>query len=91
MNDKDAASMLRILLPHASMLLATRPRTPRARDAESLAAVARALGTMPVLAVEPALAALRRAQQMGSPVLVAGSIFLIGDLLAELGSSARPV
>ena len=91
MADKDAASMLRILLPHATRLIATRPRTPRARPAEQLADVARSVGNVEVEVVEPAIEALRHAQQFGSPVLVAGSIFLIGDLMADLGESARPM
>jgi dihydrofolate synthase/folylpolyglutamate synthase len=91
MSDKDAASMLRILLPHATRLLATRPRTPRARPAESIAAVAREVGHAEVEVVEPAIEALRRAYEFGSPVLVAGSIFLVGDLMADLGPSAQPI
>jgi dihydrofolate synthase/folylpolyglutamate synthase len=90
MADKDAASMLRVLLPHATRLFATRPRTPRARPAEQLAEVARSVGNIEVEVVEPAIDALRRAQQSGAPVLVAGSIFLVGDLMADLGESARP-
>ncbi len=91
MADKDAASMLRILLPRVTRLVATRPRTPRARPAEHLAEVARQVADVEVDVVEPAIDALNRAHAFGSPVLVAGSIFLIGDLMAELGASARPI
>ncbi len=91
MADKDVASMLRILMPRAIRLVVTRPRTPRAQSAERLAAAAAGIGGVEVEAVEPAIDALGRAHDFGSPVLVAGSIFLIGDLMADLGASARPV
>jgi dihydrofolate synthase/folylpolyglutamate synthase len=90
MADKDAASMLRILLPRVTRLVVTRPRTPRARAAQEIAEVARQVGNVAVEVVEPAIEALTRAHEFGSPVLVAGSIFLIGDLMADLGASARP-
>jgi len=91
MSDKDAASMLAVLLPHVTRLVVTRPRTPRSRAAGSLAEVARGVSEIDIEVVEPAIAALKRAHDFGSPVLVAGSIFLIGDLLADLGASARPI
>ena len=91
MGDKDAAAMLAVLLPHVTRLIVTRPRTPRARPAESLAEIARGVGNIDIEIVEPAIEALARASAFGSPVLVAGSIFLIGDVLADLGDSARPI
>ncbi len=91
MSDKDAAAMLAILLPRATRFIATRPRTPRARPAESVAEVARSVSDIEVEVVEPAIEALNRACTFGSPVLVAGSIFLIGDLLGDLGAAAHPL
>jgi dihydrofolate synthase/folylpolyglutamate synthase len=91
MSDKDAASMLAVLLPHVTRLIVTRPRTPRSRSAESLAEIARSVSEIDIDVVEPAIDALKRGHQFGSPVLVAGSIFLVGDLLADLGPSARPI
>jgi len=91
MGDKDAAAMLAILLPRVTRLIVTQPRTPRARPAASLAEVARAVGGVEVDVVERATDALERAHAFGSPVLVAGSIFLVGDLLDDLGASVRPL
>ncbi len=45
-------------------------------------------GCLEIQVVEPAVEALVRAQRAGSPVLVAGSLFLVGDLLADLGLGA---
>lgn len=91
MADKDVASMLRILIPRATRLIVTSPRTPRARAAEQLAEAAREVGGVEIEVIQPAIDALERAQDFGPPVLVAGSIFLIGDLMADLGPSARPI
>lgn len=91
MADKDVASMLRILIPRATRLIVTNPRTPRARAAEQLAEAAREVGGVEIEVIQPAIDALARAQDFGPPVLVAGSIFLIGDLMADLGPSARPI
>ncbi|MGE5361632.1 MAG: bifunctional folylpolyglutamate synthase/dihydrofolate synthase [Bacteroidales bacterium] len=85
MSDKDAGGILEVLLPHVTRLVVTRPDTPRAHPAGALAEVARRLCSGPVDVVEPTIAALDHARQFGSPVLVAGSIFLVGDLMAELG------
>jgi dihydrofolate synthase / folylpolyglutamate synthase len=89
MSDKDAAAILSVLLPHATRLVATRPETPRARAPESLAEVARSVSGIDIDIMVPASAALRHAHRFGSPVLVAGSIFLVGDLMAELGILPR--
>lgn len=84
MSDKDAASMLAVLRPHVKHLVVTRPRTARACEPRSLAEMARAAGLEEMEIVETPLAALERARPFGAPVLVAGSIFLVGDLMADL-------
>jgi len=85
MADKDVSSMLPILLPHATHLVATRPRNPRALQPVILADAARATRAIPVMVDDDPAAALRRAQDLGPTILVAGSLFLVGDVLAELG------
>jgi dihydrofolate synthase/folylpolyglutamate synthase len=87
MRDKDAAEMLRILLPVISVLVATEPRNARARPAAELADLARSIvpGSRIQIEVEPdPTAALGRAWAHRPLVCAAGSIFLIGDLLAAL-------
>ncbi len=90
MADKNVGPMLEALIRRINRLIVTRPRTPRSRPPAQLAEIARAIGGVEVEVVEPALDALRRAHEFGSPVLVAGSIFLIGDLMADLGATAWP-
>jgi dihydrofolate synthase/folylpolyglutamate synthase len=85
MRDKDAAEMLRTLLPIASMLVATEPGNARARPAAELAALARGVAPGCPIEVEPdPMAALERAWTHRPVVCAAGSIFLIGDLLNGL-------
>jgi dihydrofolate synthase/folylpolyglutamate synthase len=90
MGDKDAAGMLEVLLPHATQLVVTRPRNPRAQRPDALAEVARAVRPIPVTVEDDPARALRRAQDAGPVVLVAGSLFLVGDILAELDTPDTP-
>jgi len=90
MRDKDVALMLKTLIPAASMLIMTQPATPRAHSAGDLAEIARRLAPTASIEVEPApRRALDRAWTRCPLVCVAGSIFLVGDLLGSLGPSAR--
>jgi dihydrofolate synthase/folylpolyglutamate synthase len=86
MRDKDVHGMLSALLPTASRMIVTRASNSRSADPEALAAEARALA--PALSVEvvssPA-AALAAAWSSSSRVVVAGSIFLLGDVFQEIG------
>jgi dihydrofolate synthase/folylpolyglutamate synthase len=85
MRDKDAAAMLKLLLPAASTLVVTEPRNPRARPAEELADLARSINSACEVQVEKIpMAALERAWQRQPLACAAGSIFLIGDLLNGL-------
>jgi dihydrofolate synthase/folylpolyglutamate synthase len=85
MSDKDVPEMLRILLPAASVFVATEPGNSRARSAADLAALARSIAPGCRIEVEPnPAAALERAWMHGPLVCAAGSIFLIGDLLHSL-------
>jgi len=85
MRDKDAAEMLRILLPLASVLIATEPGNARARPAAELAELAQSLSAESRIEAEPdPMAALDRAWTHQPMICAAGSIFLIGDLLNGL-------
>jgi dihydrofolate synthase/folylpolyglutamate synthase len=85
LEDKDAAEMLRELLPHAAHLVLTTNANPRALPAPTLESLAHQLGATDTL-VEPdprralALARARAADERGV-VLATGSIYLIADLM----------
>jgi dihydrofolate synthase/folylpolyglutamate synthase len=86
MKDKRVWEMLEQLLPHVSYFIATRPEMSRARDPEKLARFAKERG-VPAEAVRSPEAALARARAVAGPegeVLVAGSIFLLGEVLPAL-------
>ena len=88
MKDKPVYQMLELLLPHVTAFVATRPLLSRARGPESLASWARARGT-PAEAVPAPGEALQRARDFAGPtgeVIVAGSIFLLGDVVRELSA-----
>ncbi len=82
MADKAWNAMLDRLVPHATRVVATRVGR-RGLDPEL---VARALGDrVPVDVVEPAAAAIARARASTPPdgvVVVAGSLFLVGEAYA---------
>jgi dihydrofolate synthase/folylpolyglutamate synthase len=87
MRDKDVDGMLKVLLPAVGHVVVTRPSNPRAADPEELASRIRAL--QPALAVEvvvPPAAAVARAADISTLVVVAGSIFLLGDVMQEIGA-----
>jgi dihydrofolate synthase/folylpolyglutamate synthase len=85
MADKDVSTMLATLLPHATHLVVTHARNPRAHRPETLAEAARAVSSVSIDVEDDPLRALYRAQDVGPAVLVAGSLFLVGDILAGLG------
>jgi dihydrofolate synthase / folylpolyglutamate synthase len=86
MRDKDASGMFAALLPAVSRLVVTRATSPRSADPAELAR--RALVVAPALpvTVEPAIGRALDAAWTGSRrIVVAGSIFLLGDAMQELG------
>ena len=103
LEDKDAASMLRQLLPLCARAWFTAPPSSRALSPAALESLARQLG-FEAVTCEPrprrALAqaqAWARAYDGGPPapaVLATGSVYLVGDLLAaareQAGSQAQP-
>jgi len=90
LRDKDVSLMLKMLLPAASAMIVTEPATPRAHTANELAALALKLSPTATIEAEPdPVKALDRAWTHCPVVCAAGSIFLVGNLLAALGPSAR--
>ena len=77
--DKDADGVLRELRHAGSRLVATRSSSPRALPVAKLAALAHRYFER-VEAVDDPAVALARAHELGEPVLVTGSLYLLGDL-----------
>ncbi len=88
MRDKDIAGMFAALLPAVGRLIITRASNARAADPESLADQARAAAPALPIAIEPAIGdALDAAWRTSPRIVVAGSIFLLGDVMKRLGAS----
>jgi len=85
MDDKDAGAMLSLLAPHVSALVLTRATTRRSMDPAALADAARATARCPIH-IEPDLStALALAWRLTPRIVVAGSLFLVGDVMKRLG------
>lgn len=82
LDHKDVAGVIAALAPAVALVLATRSSHPQAASPERLAGLAREHG-VPALAIDDPAAALARAREEAGPqgvVLVAGSLYLLGDL-----------
>jgi dihydrofolate synthase / folylpolyglutamate synthase len=92
MQDKDVEGLVSPLLPHVGAIVATAPRVARALPPEDLAARIAAAGGQAEAAATPK-AALERARALAGPaglVVVAGSLYLVGEVLAIVeGREAR--
>ena len=85
MRDKDSEAMLRLLAPVVSAIIVTRPSNPRAMDPAALAAVARTVA--PGLRIDmedDPERAIERAWTQSPQIVVAGSIFLLADVMKAL-------
>jgi dihydrofolate synthase/folylpolyglutamate synthase len=84
--DKDAAGILAALAPAVSTVVATQSSSPRSLPAAELEGLARPLVARTKAIPDPvvALNLARRLVGHGGLVLVAGSIFLVGELRAHL-------
>ena len=84
--DKDPAGFLRVLSPVAAKVWTVPLSNPRGLHPEKLGAFARGAGfreVFPCATLEEGLAAARRdAAEARAPMVVAGSLFLAGDVLA---------
>jgi dihydrofolate synthase/folylpolyglutamate synthase len=88
LDDKDAAEMLRALLPHVDVAVLTRTANPRALSPGTLESLCRQLGFDAVETVGEPRAALERARALAGPdgvALATGSIYLIADLIRPEG------
>ena len=84
LDDKDAAGMLEILLPHLDRAVFTRPGNPRSLSPATLTSLEQQVGGPPAETVAEPRAALARARELAGPdgsVLATGSIYLIADLV----------
>jgi dihydrofolate synthase / folylpolyglutamate synthase len=92
LDDKDAAGMLRELLPLCAEVVFTQSSNPRALPAGTLESLSGQLGGPPARTVaEPrrALAAAREAAGPDGVAVATGSIYLIADLLRPEGVRGR--
>jgi dihydrofolate synthase/folylpolyglutamate synthase len=84
MREKVVDEMVAALAPSASHFVCTAPATPRTIPlSDLLAAVRRAAPGIPGEAVAGPIDALARAVGYGSPAVVAGSLYLAGEIRAE--------
>ncbi|MEA2441030.1 MAG: dihydrofolate synthase / folylpolyglutamate synthase [Thermoleophilaceae bacterium] len=86
LDDKDAAAMLRAILPLTDAAVFTRSSNPRSLPPATLEALAAQLGGPPAECVADPRAAVERARELAGPegaVIATGSIYLIADLVRE--------
>ena len=82
MQDKDAAGMFRALLPAVGRLIVTRALTRRSADPARLAEVARTIApALPITIEREPADALAAAFRSSPRIVVAGSVFLLGDVM----------
>ncbi len=81
MQDKDIDGLVRALAPAASAIICTRAQSPRAARPEQLARTIESLAPgLPVFASHTPAAALAAAAALGQPIVVAGSLYLAGEI-----------
>lgn len=86
MRDKDVRGVLEALEPIAAEFFTVRVNNDRSYTADALAAEIReCLPETPAYPIENLPEALRRANEQGTRTLIAGSLFLVGEALVELG------
>jgi dihydrofolate synthase / folylpolyglutamate synthase len=94
LDDKDAAGMLRELLPVCSEMVFTASANPRALPAATLESLCGQLGGPPARTVAGARRALEAARAAAGPdgvAIATGSIYLIADLLRPEGVRGRSI
>jgi len=89
--DKDVRAIVRVLAPAVRAIVATRYQQDRALDPEAVAAIAREFSD-DVRTAPDLLAAVTLARTIGSPIAIAGSLFIVGEArVAYLGAPSDPV
>jgi dihydrofolate synthase/folylpolyglutamate synthase len=87
MRDKDLDAMLAVLLPEVGRVIVTKPSNPRAADPEELASrITAAAPSLPIDVIASPRDAVATATSESPLVVVAGSIFLLGDVLQAIGA-----
>jgi len=82
MRDKDVEGMFAALLPAVGHLILTRASNARSAEPDQLAQWARTIAPDLPIAIEPSIPdALAAAWRLSPRIVVAGSIFLLGDVL----------
>ena len=88
MQDKDADGVAAALVPVMCRGLAVAARNPRAHSADSLRAIV--ARHAPCEAMPNLAAALERARGFADPILICGSLYLVGEALALLRGAELP-
>jgi len=89
MADKDVPAMLRLLAPTAGSLHAARAAdSTRARPADEVAALAAEILGIPAVAHGSVAEAVAAALEEGGPVLVTGSLYVVGEARTALGRAS---
>jgi dihydrofolate synthase/folylpolyglutamate synthase len=89
LDDKDAAGMLRAMLPKCAGAVFTASSNPRALPPATLASLAAQLGGPPAETERDPRRAVARARELAGPggaVVATGSIYLVADLLSPPGA-----
>jgi dihydrofolate synthase/folylpolyglutamate synthase len=85
MRDKDIANMFAALLPTVSHLILTRASNSRSADPDALAEIARRVAPERAITIASSIdEALTIAWRLSPRIVVAGSIFLLGDVMKRL-------
>ena len=85
MRDKHVAGMIAALTPVASCFICTAADSPRAATPDEMAATCRLVATdIPVESVLSPMDAIALAAARGNPVVVAGSLYLAGEIRPKL-------
>jgi len=85
LGDKDLEAVVSRIATAASHVVCTTPASPRAAAPADLAAIVRRVAPgVGVETVDPPVAAIEAAARHGSPVVVAGSLYLAGEVRAHV-------
>jgi dihydrofolate synthase/folylpolyglutamate synthase len=90
--DKDHGAFMSALLPRTSEMVVTEAPNPRALPVGMLARVVQDLGGRPRVVPQVSQAvshALELGAKQGAPVIITGSIFVVGEAMAHLGVKAE--
>lgn len=91
LGDKDVRGICTALIPLAARIVTVAPQNPRATTAAALAEIVReAMPGLPCTVTTDLVAALELAEKFSDPVLICGSLFLVGEALAHFQSGAPP-